>query len=214
MPPRSRCPSAPTYTEAVIAESCERQHIAPDQLIVHADRGPSTTSQSVALLLATLGVVPRTSGPTSPGAPILCRADGWLSRNRAFSLCVCGPVARLISASRRLGRGGQPLTSDTKCSARCLRIVDNLRRADQRRGRVDQDRLRAKSRLHLRRRVRAVGQAGRRRPRPGHRPRARHHDVAAGSSTSGRAEGSAPRGCRWPARPAARTRPGRFACVV
>jgi len=49
--------------KVLIAESCERQHIAPDQLIIHADRGPSMTSQPVALLLATLGVVPSHSRP-------------------------------------------------------------------------------------------------------------------------------------------------------
>jgi putative transposase len=49
--------------KVLIGESCERQHIAPDQLIIHADRGPSMTSQPVALLLATLGVVPSHSRP-------------------------------------------------------------------------------------------------------------------------------------------------------
>lgn len=49
--------------KVLIAESCERQHIAPDQLTIHADRGPSMTSQPVALLLATLGVVPSHSRP-------------------------------------------------------------------------------------------------------------------------------------------------------
>jgi len=49
--------------KVLIAESCQRQHIAPDQLIIHADRGPSMTSQPVALLLATLGVVPSHSRP-------------------------------------------------------------------------------------------------------------------------------------------------------
>ena len=49
--------------KVLIAESCERQHIVPDQLIIHADRGPSMTSQPVALLLATLGVVPSHSRP-------------------------------------------------------------------------------------------------------------------------------------------------------
>jgi putative transposase len=49
--------------KVLIAESCTRQHIAPDQLIIHADRGPSMTSQPVALLLATLGVVPSHSRP-------------------------------------------------------------------------------------------------------------------------------------------------------
>ena len=49
--------------KVLIADSCTRQHIAPDQLIIHADRGPSMTSQPVALLLATLGVVPSHSRP-------------------------------------------------------------------------------------------------------------------------------------------------------
>src|SRR5262250_2608365 len=49
--------------KVLIAESCARQHIAPDQLTIHADRGPSMTSQPVALLLATLGVVPSHSRP-------------------------------------------------------------------------------------------------------------------------------------------------------
>jgi putative transposase len=49
--------------KVLIAESCARQHIAADQLIIHADRGPSMTSQPVALLLATLGVVPSHSRP-------------------------------------------------------------------------------------------------------------------------------------------------------
>ncbi len=49
--------------KVLITESCERQHIGHDQLIIHADRGPSMTSQPVALLLATLGVVPSHSRP-------------------------------------------------------------------------------------------------------------------------------------------------------
>ena len=49
---------AAALAKVLIAESCERQHIVPDQLTIHADRGPSMTSQPVALLLATLGVVP------------------------------------------------------------------------------------------------------------------------------------------------------------
>ena len=49
--------------KVLIAESCVRQQIAPDQLVIHADRGPAMTSQPVALLLATLGVVPSHSRP-------------------------------------------------------------------------------------------------------------------------------------------------------
>ena len=54
---------AATLAKFLIAESCARQRIAPDQLTIHADRGPSMTSQPVALLLATLGVVPSHSRP-------------------------------------------------------------------------------------------------------------------------------------------------------
>jgi putative transposase len=54
---------AAALAKVLIAESCARQHIASDQLIIHADRGPSMTSQPVALLLATLGVVPSHSRP-------------------------------------------------------------------------------------------------------------------------------------------------------
>jgi len=54
---------AAALAKVLIAESCERQHVAPGQLTIHADRGPSMTSQPVALLLATLGVVPSHSRP-------------------------------------------------------------------------------------------------------------------------------------------------------
>jgi putative transposase len=54
---------AAALAKVLIVESCARQHIGPDQLIIHADRGPSMTSQPVALLLATLGVVPSHSRP-------------------------------------------------------------------------------------------------------------------------------------------------------
>jgi putative transposase len=54
---------AAALAKVLITESCERQHIAPEQLTIHADRGPSMTSQPVALLLATLGVVPSHSRP-------------------------------------------------------------------------------------------------------------------------------------------------------
>jgi putative transposase len=49
--------------KVLIAESCHRQAIDAGQLIIHADRGPSMTSQPVALLLATLGVLPSHSRP-------------------------------------------------------------------------------------------------------------------------------------------------------
>ena len=39
-----------------MADSCAKQGIKPDQLILHADRGSSMKSKSLALLLADLGV--------------------------------------------------------------------------------------------------------------------------------------------------------------
>lgn len=47
----------------LIRESCEKQQVAADQLTIHADRGPSMRSQSVAQLLASLGVVKSHSRP-------------------------------------------------------------------------------------------------------------------------------------------------------
>jgi putative transposase len=49
--------------KVLIQESCQRQAIDAGELIIHADRGPSMTSQPVALLLATLGVLPSHSRP-------------------------------------------------------------------------------------------------------------------------------------------------------
>lgn len=40
----------------LVAESCARQAIEPEQLILHADRGSAMTSKTLALLLADLGV--------------------------------------------------------------------------------------------------------------------------------------------------------------
>lgn len=40
----------------LIGDTCEKQDIGPDQLIIHSDRGPSMKSKPVALLLSDLGV--------------------------------------------------------------------------------------------------------------------------------------------------------------
>lgn len=45
-----------TLAEALIAESCRRQAIQPQQLTLHADRGQPMRSKTVAMLLADLGV--------------------------------------------------------------------------------------------------------------------------------------------------------------
>jgi len=47
----------------LIAETCTKQGITPDQLTLHADRGSSMTSKTVALLLADLGVAKTHSRP-------------------------------------------------------------------------------------------------------------------------------------------------------
>lgn len=47
----------------LIEQSCEKQEIQQDPLIIHSDRGPSMTSKSVAFLLADLGVTKSLSRP-------------------------------------------------------------------------------------------------------------------------------------------------------
>jgi putative transposase len=47
----------------LIGETCEKQRIAPDQLTIHADRGSSMRSKSVALLLSDLGITKTHSRP-------------------------------------------------------------------------------------------------------------------------------------------------------
>ncbi len=49
--------------ELLIAETCEKQGIEPDQLTIHADRGSSMKSKAVALLLSDLGVTKTHSRP-------------------------------------------------------------------------------------------------------------------------------------------------------
>ncbi len=52
-----------TLAARLIEETCRRQGISPGQLDIHADRGPSMTSKTVALLLADLGVTKTHSRP-------------------------------------------------------------------------------------------------------------------------------------------------------
>lgn len=47
----------------LIAETCSKQGITADQLTIHADRGSSMSSKSVALLLSDLGVIKSHSRP-------------------------------------------------------------------------------------------------------------------------------------------------------
>jgi putative transposase len=52
-----------SLAEELIATTCLRQNIQPDQLTIHADRGGSMTSKPVALLMADLGVTKTHSRP-------------------------------------------------------------------------------------------------------------------------------------------------------
>ena len=52
-----------TLAEKLIAETCQREGIAPGQLTIHADRGSSMKSKLVAQLLADLGVTKSHSRP-------------------------------------------------------------------------------------------------------------------------------------------------------
>jgi putative transposase len=47
----------------LIAETCERQEIDEDQLVIHSDRGSPMTSKAVAMLMADLGVTKSLSRP-------------------------------------------------------------------------------------------------------------------------------------------------------
>ncbi len=49
--------------ELLITEACAKQHILPDQLTIHADRGSPMLAKSVALLMADLGVTDSHSRP-------------------------------------------------------------------------------------------------------------------------------------------------------
>lgn len=52
-----------SLAERLIAATCVKQEIQPDQLTIHADRGSSMTSKPVALLLADLGITRTHSRP-------------------------------------------------------------------------------------------------------------------------------------------------------
>jgi putative transposase len=49
--------------KALIEQTCQRQGIDQDGLVLHADRGPSMTSKTVAQLLADMGVTKTHSRP-------------------------------------------------------------------------------------------------------------------------------------------------------
>jgi len=52
-----------TLAKRLISDTCDKQKITPDQLTIHADRGASMHSKTVALLLSDLGVVKSHSRP-------------------------------------------------------------------------------------------------------------------------------------------------------
>lgn len=58
----AHCESA-SLASSLIRQTVEKQGVCEDQLTIHSDRGPSMSSQTVAQLLATLGVVKSHSRP-------------------------------------------------------------------------------------------------------------------------------------------------------
>ncbi len=52
-----------TLAKRLISDTCDKQEIMPEQLTIHADRGASMRSKTVALLLSDLGVVKSHSRP-------------------------------------------------------------------------------------------------------------------------------------------------------
>lgn len=58
----AECESS-SLAKELIAQTCTRQAIQPDQLTIHADRGSSMTSKPVAFLMADLGVTKTHSRP-------------------------------------------------------------------------------------------------------------------------------------------------------
>jgi putative transposase len=52
-----------TLAQRLIDATCEKEAIEPDQLVIHADRGPSMTSKTVAHLMADLGITKSHSRP-------------------------------------------------------------------------------------------------------------------------------------------------------
>ena len=55
-----------TLAEHLIAESCARQNIPPDQLRLHSDRGGPMTAKPLALLFADLGLTQSLARPRTP----------------------------------------------------------------------------------------------------------------------------------------------------
>jgi transposase InsO family protein len=103
----------------LIADSCEKQNIAPGQLAIHADRGSSMTSKPVAFLMADLGVTKMHSRPyvsddnpysesqfrTMKYRPEFPDRFGSILRHapmRRFSVRRCGSQSRHGEAVRRL----------------------------------------------------------------------------------------------------------------
>lgn len=67
-----------SLAKRLIEESCEKQNIAQGQLTIHADRGPSMRSKTVAQLLADLGI-------TKTHAPLAGRIRAMTTHSRNLS---------------------------------------------------------------------------------------------------------------------------------
>lgn len=124
---------AASLAERLIAETCEKQRIPRDQLTIHADRGTSMTSVTVAQLLADLGVTKTHSRPhvsddnpyseaqfkTLKYRPEFPARFGSLQDARAF----CAPFFRWYNTEHRHS-GIALLTPEDMHTGRAQAVVD------------------------------------------------------------------------------------------
>ncbi|GAC1642185.1 MAG: hypothetical protein NVS4B8_11150 [Herpetosiphon sp.] len=90
-----------TLAEAFIAEICAQEGITPDQLTLHADRGSSMTSKTVAPLLMDLGVTKTDSRPHVSNDNPFSEALGKTLKNRPDYPKDFGSVADARAWTRR-----------------------------------------------------------------------------------------------------------------
>ena len=99
--------------QRLIAESCRKQDIEPDQLTLHADRGGSMRSKPVGLLLADLGVTKRMNYLEGTGA-------GQLRCLRCLLLVMCTyPFAKKRSVPSIYSSARPELDRSPVCRDHC-----------------------------------------------------------------------------------------------
>ncbi len=118
----------------LIGETCERQGVSEGQLTLHADRGPSMRSKTVALLLSDLGVTKTHSRPytstdnpfseaqfrTMKYRPEFPDRFGCLQHARSF----CGPFFGWYNSAHRHGGLAMLTPNDVHHGHGALRLAD------------------------------------------------------------------------------------------